>query len=135
MLHLTEADIRAHLASLALPPGGLGELESVASRLCSIQQTLTPVATPRRLVLFAADHGSSGESQIAPTMHNIVSGGAACSVLAKTANTDLVLVDVGSRSDPLPDTPRYRCRRVRSGSRDMPRPPALTPEELCSTLT
>ncbi|MBX9579030.1 MAG: nicotinate-nucleotide--dimethylbenzimidazole phosphoribosyltransferase [Gemmataceae bacterium] len=48
---------RAHLDALVKPPGSLGRLEDLAVRLCVIQRTLAPRTTPRRVVLFAADHG------------------------------------------------------------------------------
>jgi len=49
------AEIR--LASLTKPPHSLGRLEWLAARLCAIQRTLSPRAEPRRIVVFAADHG------------------------------------------------------------------------------
>lgn len=129
MANLTQAEIAAHLAGLVAPPGGLGELHHLAERLCSVQQTLKPVTTPRRLVLFAADHGPDAESRVGDTIHAVASGGSPSAVLAKTTTTDLVLVDVGSRTDPLSESPRYRCRKVRPGSRDFTRQPALTADE------
>ena len=112
---LTESDVRAHLDTLAAPAGGFGELARVAVRLCVIQQTLAPVAWPRRLVLFAADHGLPSENEVGPTFRAVISGGSATAVLAKATSTDLVLVDVGTRADPRPDAPNYRCRKVRAG--------------------
>lgn len=126
---LTSTEIQNYLAALAAPPGGLGELLPLAERLCAAQQTLKPVATPRRLVLFAADHGPDPESHIEDAIHDITSGGAVAAVLAKSTYTELVLVDVGSQSDPLPESPRYRCRKVRSGGGDDESRPALTAEE------
>src|SRR5688572_31881033 len=47
----------SRLDQLTKPVGSLGRLESIAARLCAIQGTLTPRTTPRRIVVFAADHG------------------------------------------------------------------------------
>ncbi len=129
MAHPTHAEILAHLANLASPPGGLGTLHYLAERLCVVQQALKPVTTPRRLVLFAADHGPDAESRVGTTIHHIADGGAATAVVAKSTHTELVLVDVGSRADALPESPRYRSRKVRPGSRDFTKQPALTADE------
>lgn len=129
MPELTDADIRAHLDALAVPPGGFGELRHLATRLCTVQQTLAPVTAPRRLVLFAADHGPGGESGIGAAVLEVASGGSASAVLAKTTGTELVLVDIGSRCDPLRETPTYRCRNVRAGVCELVPGAALTADE------
>src|SRR5262249_58881933 len=53
-------------------------------------------------------------------------GGPASNVLARATNTDLVLVDVGASSPPLPPQPGYVVARVRPGTRNLAREPALT---------
>ncbi|MBA4191294.1 MAG: nicotinate-nucleotide--dimethylbenzimidazole phosphoribosyltransferase [Planctomycetaceae bacterium] len=125
-----------HLDSLVKPPGSLGRLEDLAVRLCVIQQTLAPRTTPRRVVLFAADHGVVAEgvtawpAEITRLMvAAIVSGGAASSVLAASTGTDLRLIDVGVAGPGLPDGPAHLCRKVRFGSRNLAQEPALTVEE------
>jgi nicotinate-nucleotide--dimethylbenzimidazole phosphoribosyltransferase len=147
---LTPADIRAHLDGLTKPPGSLGRLEDLAARLCAIQQTLEPRTRPRRLVLFAADHGvvqagvTAWPSAVTGLMiANIVGGGAASSVLAAECGAELRLVDVGSVSDPLvplrpepgrpepgPPEPSYRVARVGAGTRNLAEQPAMTAAEL-----
>jgi nicotinate-nucleotide--dimethylbenzimidazole phosphoribosyltransferase len=125
-----------HLDSLTKPPGSLGRLEELAARLCGIQQSLRPYVRPRRLVLFAADHGvvaegvSSWPSAVTGLMiRNIVAGGAASSVLARATETDLHLVDVGALSESLPACPGYHTEKVRAGTRNLAREPALTTAE------
>ena len=54
---LTNPEIAARLDALAKPPGSMGRLEALAAELARIQQRLDPVTRPRRLILFAADHG------------------------------------------------------------------------------
>lgn len=129
MPNLSSVEISRHLDSLAKPPGGLGRLEELASRLCAVQETLAPVAMPRRLILFAADHGATAAETTAQMIQAIVSGGAASSVLAKSTNTDLVLVDVGSRADSLADAPNYRSRKVWKVSRNEAKPHVSTLDE------
>jgi nicotinate-nucleotide--dimethylbenzimidazole phosphoribosyltransferase len=121
---------------LTKPPGSLGQLEELAARLCGIQQSLRPQVRPRRLVLFAADHGvvaegvSAWPSDVTGLMiRNIVTGGAASSVLARVNQTDLHLVDVGALSECLPACAGYHAEKIRAGTRNLAREPALTEAE------
>lgn len=129
-------EITRHLDALTKPPGSLGRLEVLAARLCLIQQSPRPVTRPRRLVLFAADHGvvaegvSAWPSEVTGRMiENILAGGSASRVLARATNTEWALVDVGSLSAPLAPREGYVVAKVRSGSRNLAREPALTMEE------
>ena len=133
---MTPELVRSHLDALAKPPGSLGRLEDLAVRLCVIQRTLAPRTTPRRVVLFAADHGVVAEGVTAwPAevtrlmVAAIVAGGAASSVLAAATGTDLRVIDVGVAGTGLPDGPVHLCRKVRAGSRNLAVEPALTVEE------
>jgi nicotinate-nucleotide--dimethylbenzimidazole phosphoribosyltransferase len=133
---MTPDAIARHLDQLTKPPGSLGRLEELAVRLCHIQQSLRPVTRPRRLVLFAADHGvvaegvSAWPSEVTGLMiRNILAGGAASNALARVTGTELILVDVGALSAPLPSRPRYLLARVRPGTGNLAREPALSVAE------
>ncbi len=133
---ITQDQAQQHLDRLTKPPGSLGRLEALAARLCAIQGSLAPETRPRRLVVFAADHGvveegvSAWPSVVTALMiDNILAGGAASSVLARTTDTELVLVDAGSLAGPRPPRPDYRHAAVRAGARNLAREPALTLEE------
>jgi nicotinate-nucleotide--dimethylbenzimidazole phosphoribosyltransferase len=138
---LSSETIWNHLDQLTKPPRSLGRLEELAARLCEIQQTLRPQVAPRRLVLFAGDHGvvASGvtawPAEVTGLMiDNILRGGAASSVLSKQTNTELELIDVGSIVSVSPAKPagagiRFEEARVRSGTRNLALEPALTVEE------
>ncbi len=136
-----QQEIQDHLDGLTKPPGSLGRLEELAARLCLVQRTLEPVTRPRKLVLFAADHGVVAEGVTAwPSdvtglmVSNIHGGGAASSVLAKSSGTRLELVDVGTMSPPLPAAPGYLCAKIRAGSHNLARRPAVTNEEWKTAL-
>ncbi len=137
-----------HLDHLTKPARSLGQLEALAAELCRIQQTLAPRTRPRRLVLFAGEHGvvEAGvtiwpSSVTGQMLSNIVAGGAASSVLARLTGTELVVIDVGSRRDedfPPPgtlenpgDSPSvtFLDCRVRRGTRNLAVEPALSVEE------
>jgi nicotinate-nucleotide--dimethylbenzimidazole phosphoribosyltransferase len=129
-------EVRRHLDRLAKPPGSLGRLEELANRLCTIQGTLSPRTRPRRVVIFVGDHGVVDEgvsawpgSVTAVMIRSIVRGGAACAALAISCEADLVLVDVGSRSEPLPPSPGYEVRKVGAGTANLAREPAMSASE------
>lgn len=124
-----------HLDQLTKPPRSLGRLEELAARLCRVQGTLRPETTPRRLVLFAGDHGVLDEgvsawpaSVTAAMIDNIQGGGAASAVFARQTNTELRLLDVGSLR------PTADAYKVRQGTRNLAREPALTVVEFHSAF-
>ncbi len=135
---LTPGAVRAHLDALAKPPGSLGRLEDVAVALAVASQSLRPATRPRRVVLFAGDHGvvASGvtawPSEVTTAMiATIASGRASSSALAGVAGCRLRLVDVGSQK-PLgvAESEGYAERRVSAGTADLAEGPAMTSEQL-----
>src|SRR5262245_32337432 len=105
-------DIWRHLDGLTKPPRSLGRLEELAARLCLVQQTLSPRTLPRRLVIFAADHGvaaagvTAWPSAVTSLMvRNMHGGGAASTVLARQTDTETVLVNVGTLQEPIDAAP------------------------------
>jgi nicotinate-nucleotide--dimethylbenzimidazole phosphoribosyltransferase len=104
---LSDHDIRLHLDALAKPPGSMGRLETLAAQLARIQQRLDPVTRPRRLILFAADHGVVAHGVSAwpqavtgAMMATIAAGRATSSALAAAHACELELVDAGSAHPP-----------------------------------
>lgn len=133
---LSAQDVRAHLDALAKPPGSLGRLEALATRLALVQQSLRPAVAPRRLVLFAADHGvvasgvSAWPSAVTGAMvATILAGRASSNALARAANVELRLVDVGVAGPPIEPAAFYRDARIGPGTRDLAREPAMTLEQ------
>ncbi len=124
--------IQARLDALTKPPGSLGRLESLAARLCEIQDTLAPRTRPRRLVVFAGDHGcvASGVSAWPQAVTRAVldvaaMGRSACAVLARSVDCELELVDVGSTNPPPPHG-RVRVEQIAAGTRDLAFEPAMS---------
>lgn len=139
---LSSSDIWCHLNGLTKPPGSLGRLEELAAQLCEIQQSLSPQTTPRRLVIFAGDHGVAATGvTVWPTsvtnlmLVNMCQQGAASTVLAKRSQAAVVLVNVGTVDDPIAVLPAesagicYRSRRVCNGTRNLAEHPALSLDE------
>ena len=133
----------ARLDQLTKPPRSLGRLEWIAARLCAIQETVTPRATPRRIVIFAGDHGVAEEGVSAypsavtsQMVGNFLRGGAAINVLARASEADVCVVDVGVAGDidSSGDAAMFVSRRVRLGTRNMTNEPAMSEDELASAL-
>src|SRR3546814_14639099 len=112
-----EARARERLNAFAKPRGSLGRLEDVAVALASSQTSLTPHTRPRRLVLFAGDHGvvargvSAWPSDVTGLMiAAILGGGAESNVLGRGNGTEPRRYDVGSRGTPSADTTTRKRR-------------------------
>jgi nicotinate-nucleotide--dimethylbenzimidazole phosphoribosyltransferase len=140
-MSVTTDDIWRRLDGLAKPPRSLGCLEELAARLCAAQGTLSPQTFPRRLVVFAADHGvaRSGVTIWPASVTSLVvqamcSGKAASTVLAQQTQTDVVIVNVGTFDKPQCKPPQgsdvvYHDRRIAAGTRNLAEEPALTEAE------
>ena len=132
------AEVWAHLDALAKPRRSLGKLEELAVRLGTIQRTLEPLTRPRRLVLFAGDHGvvargvSAWPSAVTGMMvGTILAGRASSSALAAAHGCDVRLVDAGTVSDVPGDLPPFfRVARVSRGTKDLSTGPAMSVAEL-----
>ena len=131
------------LDRLTKPRYSLGRLEWIAARLCAIQETLVPRSTPRRIVVFAADHGVAEEGVsaypsvvTAQMVGNFLRGGAAINVLARAAGAEVCVVDVGVAYpiDSIGDAAGFLPRRVRAGTRNMAREPAMSVEEMTAAV-
>lgn len=134
--------IAEHLDSLAKPPGSLGRFEELAIRLGSIQGTLAPQTRPRRLFIFAGDHGVVDDGVgiwprdvTAGMLRVIASGRASCSALAAVSDTPVELVDVGSAISEPPEGPIYRDQRVARGTLSLARGPAMSAEQFWAAWT
>jgi nicotinate-nucleotide--dimethylbenzimidazole phosphoribosyltransferase len=133
----------ARLDQLTKPRRSLGRLEWIGARLCAIQETLAPRSTPRRIVVFAADHGVAEEGVsaypsvvTAQMVGNFLRGGAAINVLARAAGADVLVVDVGVAHpiDSIGDAAAFLPRRVRAGTRNLARAAAMSLDEVSSAI-
>ena len=131
---LTLEIARVHLDALAKPRGSLGHLERIAARLAVTQQSLNPQTHPRRIILFAADHGvvESGVSAwpsavTTAMMATIASGRASSNALAHAANCDLRLIDMGSIMPLAAPLPTFVSdQRIAAGTQNLAHGPAMT---------
>ncbi len=130
-----ESSVQVHLDALTKPQGSLGRLEELARRIAVIQKKLPPRLGRKLLFVFAADHGVTEErvsayskAVTAQMMYNFLQGGAAVNVLARHYSVDTEIVDVGVDHD-FPALDRLRARKIRRGTDNFARGPALTRKE------
>jgi nicotinate-nucleotide--dimethylbenzimidazole phosphoribosyltransferase len=130
---ITPQQVQSHLDSLAKPAGSLGRLETLAAELAIAQDTLTPLTRPRRLVLFAGDHGVVAQGvtpwpQAVTTamVATILSGRASSTALAAAHSVDVRVVDAGMAQSPAgPFPPHFRSAPIASGTADLATGPAM----------
>lgn len=135
-MSITLKEAQAHLDALAKPKGSLGRLEKLAARLAVAQQNLKPQTRPRRIVLFAADHGvaesgvTAWPSSVTSAMIGMICAGrASSSALARAQQADLRLVDVGSLAETAEPSGFFRDARIAAGTADLSLGPAMTAEQ------
>nr|WP_314074805.1 nicotinate-nucleotide--dimethylbenzimidazole phosphoribosyltransferase [uncultured Roseococcus sp.] len=131
---------RARLDSLAKPSGSLGRLEHLAIRLAETQGRVDPSAAPRRLIVFAGDHGVVAEgvglwpdSVTTAMMRLMLEGRAGSAALARGAGAEMVLVDAGSKAEGLSGE-AYRDWRVARGTANLAQGPAMSAPEFEAAL-
>ena len=130
------AEARERWDALAKPQGSLGRLEELGTALAAIAGRVPPPLPERaRLIVCAGDHGAvaSGASAWPPEVTaaiaaTICAGRAGASALARAVGCEVTVLDVGVASD-LPPHPLLRSARVRPGTADLSREPAMTREE------
>src|ERR1700723_657510 len=135
------AQARTRLDTLTKPQGSLGQLEDLAAQWFAIRQGNRSSPVSKSVYVFAADHGITAEgvsaypSQVTQQMVlNFLSGGGAINVLARLNHVELNIVDVGVDAD-LFGYAGLTDGKVRRGTRNMLREPAMSPEEVAAALS
>ncbi len=131
-----------HLDQLTKPLGSLGRLEDLAAQIVAIQQTDQPMVDRKAVYVFAADHGVTAEGVSAypksvteQMVLNFLHGGAAINVLARNFSAELHVIDVGVDAefqDMALLNSKLINRKVRRGSRNFRREPALSSDEFAT---
>ena len=132
---------RTRLDALTKPLGSLGRLEDLAAQWFAIRQGNVTGTVSKSVYVFAADHGITAEgvsaypAQVTQQMVlNFLAGGAAINVLARLNQVEVNVVDVGVDAD-LTGHAGLAQWKVRRGSRNMLREPAMSEEELAAALS
>ena len=131
---------RERLRNQARPAGSLGILEEVGARLAGIFATLDVHLDNRAVVTCAGDHGvcAEGVSLFPPEVtaqmvQNFVRGGASINVLARHAGARVMAADLGVDTVFDPALPIFH-KKVRRGTRNFARGPALTRDEAVRSI-
>ena len=125
---------------LVMPPRALGRLHEISERLCAIQKTLEPKVDTKSILVMAGDHGIVDEGVSAfpqavtgEMIKTFLAGGAGISALSRQVGAEVYVVDMGIIPDldpeTLPDSDRFRIRKVAPGTKNMARGPAMTADQ------
>jgi len=130
----------ARQGQLTKPPGALGLLEELAVRLAAMQGVERPAVDNAAIAIFAADHGVAAEGVSAfpqavtgEMVKNFARGGAAISVLAKTHNARLEVVNLGTVNDP-GDWPNVVRAVIAPMTANLALEPAMTAVQLTQAM-
>ena len=133
-------EAQKRLDNLAKPPGSLGVLEKIVVQLAQIQENPLPTLGDKVVMTMAGDHGvveegvSAFPQEVTPQMVlNFLYNGAAINVLSNHAGARVIVTDVGVAGEPI-DHPDLNNCRVRPGTRNMAKGPAMTEEEAVAAI-
>ncbi len=134
-----EQKAREHQLRLTKPPGSLGELETLAVSLASMQEVVFPACDQVHISVFAADHGVAARGVSAfpqvvtsQMVLNFAAGGAAISVLAKQLGADFEVINLGTVA--AADHPDVIDRRIAEQTADFSVTEAMTEEEMLRAM-
>ncbi len=135
-----ERELRALVDGKAKPPGSLGRIEDLAVRLGLICGSSTPRVERVVLCVFAGDHGmvedgvSRYPASVTATMvATFLAGRASVNAFAAAAGVEIRVVDAGVAADLSPH-PKLIAAKIRHGTRNAVREPALTAAEVGQAL-
>lgn len=134
------AQIQEKINQKTKPLGALGMLESIASQICLLQETLHPTLQNPHIVVFAADHGIAEEGVSAypqevtyQMVYNFLQGGAAINVFARQHQIQLEIVDAGVKHLFANELPIWH-HKVGFGTKNFLKSPAMSQSELQKCL-
>ncbi|RPJ82764.1 MAG: nicotinate-nucleotide--dimethylbenzimidazole phosphoribosyltransferase [Deltaproteobacteria bacterium] len=131
---------KERLRQQARPVGSLGILEDAGARLAGIFRTLDVRLKHKIIVTCAGDHGICEEgvslfpSEVTSQMvYNFVNSGASINVLAKHANAQVKVADLGVNHDFPADLPIFH-KKIGKGTRNFSKGPAMTREQAIQSI-
>jgi nicotinate-nucleotide--dimethylbenzimidazole phosphoribosyltransferase len=132
---------RQRLDTLTKPLGSLGRLEDIAAQVVAVRGEQLSDSISKVVYVFAADHGVTEEGVSAyprevtrQMVLNFLAEGAAINVLARKHGAALHVVDVGVDAK-FDSTSGLLHQKVRRGTRNMLREPAMSEEEVGEALS
>src|ERR1700691_5307529 len=134
------ADIRGRIDGKAKPPGSLGRIEDLAVQLGMIRYPEPPRGDKAVLLVFAADHGLTEEAvsqypsavTVAMVM-TYLAGRASANAFAAASDVAIRVIDAGVAAE-LPNHPNLTSAKIRLGTANAAREPAMTPQQAGDAL-
>ncbi len=130
----------ARLNNLTKPIGSLGVLEDLVIQLAGITGDVIPKVENKMVIVMAGDHGvveegvSCAPQSVTPQMvYNFLNGGAGINVLSRCAGAQVKVIDVGV-ADPTLNNANLISRKVRLGTANMAKGPAMSREEALQAI-
>jgi nicotinate-nucleotide--dimethylbenzimidazole phosphoribosyltransferase len=132
--------MRSRIDGKAKPPGSLGRIEDLAVQLGMIRHPAEPRVDSAVLLVFAADHGltQEGVSQypsavtVAMVM-TYLAGRASANAFAAASGVAIRVIDAGVAAE-LPDHPDLIAAKIRMGTANAAREPAMTHQQASDAL-
>ncbi len=128
------------LRNQAKPAGSLGVLETVSARLASIAGKLDVHLKHKKVLVCAGDHGvvAQGVSLFPQEVThqmvlNFVNGGASINVLARHANADVHVIDMGVNFDFADDLNIFH-KKIAKGTADISEGAAMSRSEAIKSI-
>lgn len=135
-----EKDAQHKIDLKTKPLGSLGILESIAVKMCMIQNNLDPIIKNKALFVFAGDHGVAEEgvsafpSEVTSQMvFNFLKGGAAINVLCRYNDIDINIIDMGVNYD-FEKNNKLIDKKVNKGTKNFIKYQAMTRVEAIKSI-
>ncbi len=135
-----QKECQRRLDSLTKPPGSLGVLEEIVSKLAGVYGESMPIEGKKAVMVMAGDHGvveenvSAFPQEVTPQMVlNILENGAAINVLSRHSGAEVVVTDVGVAFEMVEHEKLNNCR-VKSGTDNFVKGPAMSKEEAVKAI-
>ncbi|WP_071394081.1 nicotinate-nucleotide--dimethylbenzimidazole phosphoribosyltransferase [Bacillus tuaregi] len=131
---------RERVDNLIKPAKSLGKLEDLAVQLAGITKNLEPSFDEKAIIVMAGDHGvyeegvtnNPQEVTVAQTL-NFAKGLTGVCVIGQVSGARIVPVDIGIKSELPPDV-GIILRKVKNGTENMAKGPAMTREEAVKAI-
>ncbi len=135
---VARAAAHAHWASLAKPLGGLGTLEIMLEDAAALTGSAKLDVSRRAVLVLCSDNGvvaqdvsQTDQSVTRAVAENLAARRTSVCQMAKTANCEVVPVDMGIAGDPVPGV--LNCR-VAAGTADFTAGPAMSREQAVEAI-
>lgn len=139
LFYETGEQARKQQNMLIKPKGSLGKLEDISIKLAEITGQVKYNICKKEVIIFCGDHGFAehGVSAYPPEVTRqmtkaYLKGTAAASVIAKANGAGLTVIDIGIKGNV--EDHRLIKRKIREGTCDFTKGPAMTNEELVAAI-